>query len=82
MFADVRGLPPILVQIGEGELMLSDAIRLAAHLGESRVRTSLEVWPGMFHVWHMFHAELAEGREAIANAAAFLGGAMSNASAS
>lgn len=81
VFADVRGLPPILVQIGEGELMLSDAIRLAAHLGESRVRTSLEVWPGMFHVWHMFHAELAEGREAIANAAAFLGGAMSNASA-
>jgi acetyl esterase/lipase len=72
VFADVRGLPPILVQIGEGELMLSDAIRLAAHLGENRVRVSLEVWPGMFHVWHMFHAELAEGREAIANAAAFL----------
>ncbi|KQU16245.1 esterase [Methylobacterium sp. Leaf94] len=72
VFADVRGLPPILVQIGEGELMLSDAIRLAAHLGENRVRASLEVWPGMFHVWHMFHAELAEGREAIATAAAFL----------
>ena len=72
VFADVRGLPPIMVQIGEGELMLSDAIRLAAHLGENRVRVSLEIWPGMFHVWHMFHAELAEGREAIANAAAFL----------
>jgi monoterpene epsilon-lactone hydrolase len=81
VFADVRGLPPILVQIGEGELMLSDAIRLAAHLGENRVRVSLEVWPGMFHVWHMFHAELAEGREAIANAAAFLERAMTTASA-
>lgn len=72
VFADVRGLPPILVQIGEQELMLSDAIRLAAHLGENRVRVSLEIWPGMFHVWHMFHAGLAEGREAIVNAAMFL----------
>ncbi|MGO7482877.1 alpha/beta hydrolase [Rhizobium ruizarguesonis] len=72
VFADVRGLPPILVQIGEAELMLSDAIRLASHLGENRVRVTLEVWPNMFHVWHMFQAELAEGREAIANAAAFL----------
>lgn len=72
VFADVRGLPPILVQIGEAELMLSDAIRLASHLGENRVRVTLEVWPNMFHVWHMFQAELAEGREAIANAANFL----------
>jgi len=81
VFADVRGLPPILVQIGEGELMLSDAIRLAGHLGENRVRVSLEVWPGMFHVWHMFQAELAEGREAIANVAVFLSQAVEKASA-
>ncbi|MGO4834939.1 alpha/beta hydrolase, partial [Rhizobiaceae sp. 2RAB30] len=45
LFADVRGLPPIMVQIGESEVMLSDAMRLAAHLAENRVRTSLEVWP-------------------------------------
>jgi len=69
------------VHIGEGELMLSDAIRLAAHLGKNRVRVSLEVWPGMFHVWHMFHAELAEGREAIGNAAVFLSQAVETASA-
>ena len=81
VFADVRGLPPIMVQIGEGELMLSDAIRLAGHLGENRVRVSLEVWPGMFHVWHMFQAELAEGREAIANVAVFLSQAVEKASA-
>lgn len=72
VFADVRGLPPILVQVGEAELMLSDAIRLASHLGENRVRVTLEVWPGMFHVWQMFQSELAEGREAIENAARFL----------
>ncbi|WP_297836787.1 alpha/beta hydrolase [Pseudomonas sp.] len=72
VFADVRGLPPILVQIGENEVMLSDAIRLASHLGENRVRVSLEVWPGMFHVWHQFAAILPEGMQALENAATFL----------
>lgn len=81
VFADVRGLPPILVQIGEAELMLSDAIRLASHLGENRVRVSLEIWPNMFHVWHMFQAELAEGRAAIGNAATFLKQAIASAQA-
>lgn len=72
VFADVRGLPPILVQIGELEVMLSDAIRLASHLAENRVRVSLEVWPGMFHVWHMFSAILPEGLRALRGAVDFI----------
>lgn len=72
VFADVRGLPPILVQIGESEVMLSDAIRLATHLADSRVRTSLEVWPDMFHVWPMFADVLPEAMEALESAASFL----------
>ncbi|KAF1017103.1 MAG: Monoterpene epsilon-lactone hydrolase [Stenotrophomonas maltophilia] len=79
VFADVRGLPPILVQIGENEVMLSDAMRLATHLGENRVRVSLEVWPGMFHVWHLFAAILPEGMQAVRNAALFLEQAMASA---
>lgn len=70
--ADVRGLPPILVQAGEDEVMLSDAMRLATHLGDSRVRTTLEVWPGMFHVWHWFSDILPEANEAFDTAVAFL----------
>ena len=81
VFADVRGLPPILVQVGENEVMLSDAIRLAGHLGENRVRVSLEVWPGMFHVWHMFAAILPEGMQALRNAVQFLEQAMVDAQA-
>lgn len=50
VFADVQALAPTLIQVGENEAMLSDAIRLASNLGEARVRTTLEVWPGMFHV--------------------------------
>lgn len=72
VFADVSGLPPILVQIGENEVMLSGAMRLATHLAENRVRTTLEVWPGMFHVWHLFAAILPDGQQAINNAADFL----------
>ncbi len=72
VYADVRGLPPVLIQIGENEIMLSDAIRLAAHLGESRVRVSLEIWPGMFHVWHLFAGLLPEADQALQNAVVFL----------
>lgn len=72
VFADVRGLPPILVQIGENEVMLSDAIRLATHLAENRVRTSLEVWPNMFHVWPIFADILPEGEQALVNGVRFL----------
>ncbi|MEF0943986.1 alpha/beta hydrolase [Rhizobium sp. BR 362] len=76
VFADVRGLSPILVQIGENEVMLSDAIRLAGHLGENRVRVSLEVWPGMFHVWHLCGGFLPEADGALKNAVTFLETAM------
>ncbi|WP_271409285.1 alpha/beta hydrolase [Pseudomonas sp. Q1-7] len=72
VFADVRDLPPIAIHIGESEVMLSDAMRLATHLAENRVRVTLEVWPRMFHVWHLFAAVLPEGQRALENAAAFL----------
>lgn len=78
--ADLRGLPPILVQIGEAEVMLSGAIDLAIRLGEHRVRSSLEIWPDMFHVWHMFAAVLPEGQRAIDGLARFLDEALREAS--
>ncbi len=74
--ADVRGLPPILVHIGEREIMLDDAMRLATHLAEHRVRVTLEVWPDMFHVWHLFAADLPEGMEAMKRCARFLSEAL------
>lgn len=72
VFADVTGLPPILVQIGENELMLSDAMRLANHLAENRVRVNLEVWPGMFHAWHFYAGMLAEGQQALESSVRFI----------
>lgn len=72
VFADVTGLPPILVQIGENELMLSDAMHLANHLADNRVRVNLEVWPGMFHAWHFYAGMLAEGQQALESSVRFI----------
>ncbi|MEE4959091.1 alpha/beta hydrolase [Pseudomonas alliivorans] len=72
VFADVTGLPPILVQIGENELMLSDAMRLATHLADNRVRVNLEVWPAMFHAWHFYAAILLEGQQAMESSVRFI----------
>jgi len=72
VFADVSGLPPIAIQIGEREIMLSDAIRLAEHLAAAQVRVRLDVWPGMPHVWHLFSEDLEQADAALADAATFL----------
>ena len=72
VFADVTGLPPIMVQMGEAELMLTDGMRLAAHLAENRVRMTLEVWPHMFHAWHFVASLQPEARQALESAASFM----------
>lgn len=72
IFADLSGLPPILIQVGEAEQLLSDGMRLADRLGDSGVRVTMEVWPDMFHGWQIHHAEVPEGAEALENAVLFL----------
>ncbi|MBV4484769.1 alpha/beta hydrolase [Pseudomonas sp. SWRI153] len=79
VFADVTGLPPILVQIGENELMLSDALRLANHLADNRVRVNLEIWPGMFHAWHFYAGMLLEGLQAMDSSVRFIDAGLSDA---
>ncbi|MFJ6076652.1 alpha/beta hydrolase [Streptomyces sp. NPDC093065] len=72
VYAEVRGLAPTLIQMGENEVMLSGAITLAGRLAEQRVRTTLEVWPHMFHVWHMLVGHLPQSDEALDNAVSFI----------
>jgi acetyl esterase/lipase len=72
VFADVRGLPPVQIQIGEREIMLSDAVRLAEHLAVAEVRVNLEVWPGMPHVWHLFSEDIDDADAALDSAVSFL----------
>jgi acetyl esterase/lipase len=77
--ADLRGLPPALIQVGSSETLLDDAVRLAGALGAAEVRTTLEVWPHMIHAWMLWSARLAAGRVASEGAAAWLRTALSKA---
>jgi acetyl esterase/lipase len=71
---DFRGLPPVLIQVGSAETLLSDSVALAGQLGEADVAVTLEVWPEMVHVWHLFRGHLSAGGRAIDRAGAFLRG--------
>lgn len=70
--ADFRGLPPLLIQVGDAETLLDDARRLEPKLAAAGVEAEIEVWPDMIHVWHLFAPMLSEGREAIGRAGAFI----------
>ncbi|MEV0266536.1 alpha/beta hydrolase [Streptomyces sp. NPDC050617] len=71
VFADTRGLPPVLIQIGGHEVMLSDAIRLAAKLADDAVQVRLDVAPGMGHVWPLVVGHHPAAGKAVADAVAF-----------
>jgi acetyl esterase/lipase len=72
LFADLRGLPPLLIQVGGRETLLSDSMRLAERAKAAGVVAELRVYENMIHVFQQFPNELSEAREAIAEAGAFL----------
>ncbi|HVN91647.1 MAG TPA: alpha/beta hydrolase [Candidatus Binataceae bacterium] len=65
LYADLKGLPPLLIQVGDAETLLDDAIRLNDRAKAAGVSTKLEVWPEMIHVWQLFASFLPEGQQAI-----------------
>jgi monoterpene epsilon-lactone hydrolase len=72
LFADLRGFPPVLVQVGSAETLLDDAVRFAQTAGAADVAATLEIWPHMIHAWPMWNAKLADGRRALEQAGAFM----------
>lgn len=72
LFADLAGLPPLLVHVGTAECLLDDATVLSERAKAAGVDVELEVWEDMIHVWHTFADLLPEGREAIDGIARFL----------
>ena len=71
-FADLAGLPPLLIQVGTAEILLDDAIAVARAAGLAGVEARLAIWADMIHVWHAFAFMLPEGRAAIEEAGEFL----------
>jgi acetyl esterase/lipase len=72
LFADLKGFPPTLVQVGSAETLLADATRLAAAAGSADVAVTLQIWPQMIHAWPMWNANLRDGRLALAEAGQFI----------
>jgi epsilon-lactone hydrolase len=72
IFADLKGLPPLLIQVGSYEILLDDSVRLAARAAEADVPVKLEVTPGVPHVFQAFAAMLDEGDAALADVTRFL----------
>ena len=72
MYADLEGLPPLLIQVGTAEILLDDATRVAACAQVAGVDVTLEIWDDMFHVWQIFSEILDEAMEAMEKAGRFI----------
>jgi epsilon-lactone hydrolase len=65
LYADLRGLPPLFLQIGTNDILLDDSLRLAERARKAGVQVELEVWQHMPHVWQMAGRLLPEARQAM-----------------
>jgi acetyl esterase/lipase len=65
IFADVSGLPPLIIQAGTHEVLLDDAIRLAWQAAIAEVEVTLDITPGVPHVFQAYHAILDEAAAAL-----------------
>ncbi|MEY9929776.1 monoterpene epsilon-lactone hydrolase [Catenulispora sp. GP43] len=72
IYADLSGLPPLLIQVGSHEILLDDAIRLTARAASDDVPVELQVWPEVPHVFQSFAAILDDADQALNAAAAFI----------
>lgn len=71
LFADLTGLPPILVHVGTAEVLLDDSLRFGERARAAGADVEVEVYEDMIHVWHAFEAFLPEARDALAKLGAF-----------
>lgn len=76
VYADLSGLPPLLVQASASEVLLDDARRVVEHATRAGVAATLQVWPDTSHGWQIFAPILPEGRSALRAAAAFIRGTL------
>jgi epsilon-lactone hydrolase len=76
IYGDLRGLPPLLIQVGAAETLLDDSIALARKAGAADVPVDLQIWPEMIHIWHIYFPMLSAGRRAIASGGSFVRNAL------
>jgi acetyl esterase/lipase len=72
VFGDYNGIAPLLIQVGEHEIIRDDSVQVAAKARAAGVDVQLEIWPGMFHVFQSHEPLLPEGVQAIEHIASFM----------
>jgi monoterpene epsilon-lactone hydrolase len=73
MYADLQGLPPLLIQVGTAEILLDDATRLAARAEQAGINVTLESWDEMMHVWQtLIPMAVPEAKDAVDGIAKFI----------
>jgi acetyl esterase/lipase len=72
LYADLSGLPPLLIQASSTEVLLDDARRVAERARAAGVAVELEIWPKMPHVWQLWIPFVPEAKEALERAAHFI----------
>jgi acetyl esterase/lipase len=78
VFADLGGLPPLLIQVSSTELLLDDAARVQEKASASGVTTRFSIYPGVPHVWQVFIGLIPESRQALLEAAESIRGPQPN----
>jgi epsilon-lactone hydrolase len=71
-YADLSGLPPLLIHVGNDEVLLDDSRRLAERARAAGVTVDLKIWPVVPHAWQLFYPMLPEARQSIHEASIFL----------
>ena len=72
LYANLSGLPPMLIQVGTDEVILDDSTRFAKKAREQGTDVTLDVWDGMIHVWQYLWYVIPEANEAIKQIAAYV----------
>ena len=72
VYGDLSGLPPICIQVGGDEILLSDSTRVAEKIKKAGGEVAIEIWPGMWHVFQMFVCLMPESRAATAKLGAYI----------
>ena len=72
VYADLSGLPPLYIQVGEDEILLSDSTRAAAKVKAAGGSVDIEIWPDMWHVFQVFVQHMPESREAVKKIGAYI----------
>jgi acetyl esterase/lipase len=72
IYADLHGLPPLLIHVGSTETLLDDSVRIAAMAGAAGVRVTLDIWPEMIHAFSLFFPQVAVARQALAQVGGFV----------